>query len=201
MQLGRVGIPLLVMGSLSWAQRTPVRPEFEVAAIKPAPTCHSRGTTGRSAAAFVVPVNVSLPPGLLLLPCITTLGLIESAYGTFGEGHLGGARRATVYGGPPSIDSDFYSSQAKAGCKYSRSSFERRYVESSARRQIQTKNPSREERPADLLADNCEERCQARQSRGRQLYSHGVSGACAITCRGNAVWISDRNPDARWFRY
>lgn len=74
---------LVALGGLllppAWGQgqpAAPARPQFDVASLKPNNGCESTPRVG----------NLSPSPGRLEMPCVTLQGLLQSAYGTFGDG-------------------------------------------------------------------------------------------------------------------
>jgi uncharacterized protein (TIGR03435 family) len=83
--------------------QVPVRPAFEVGAIKPAGGC-GNGFGGSGAP----------EPGRLHLPCAQLRVLVQIAYGMFADGATQSPVRTEVLGGPAWADSDLYDINAKA---------------------------------------------------------------------------------------
>src|SRR5581483_8066210 len=81
------------------------RPRFDVASIKPNPGCEGIPRAG----------NLSPSPGRLELPCINLANLLQTAFGTFGDGQTINPRPLEMKGGPGWMSSEFYSVSAKAG--------------------------------------------------------------------------------------
>jgi uncharacterized protein (TIGR03435 family) len=84
---------------------TPARPQFEVASLKPNNGCEN--TPPRSG-----PLSPS--PGRLEMPCVTLQGLIQTAYGTFGDGATIDPQPLHMEGGPAWMRSERFSLSAKA---------------------------------------------------------------------------------------
>jgi len=80
------------------------RPQFEVASLKPNNGCGN--TPIRSG-------NLAPSPGRLEMPCITLQGLMQTAYGTFGNGVSVNREVLHVEGLPAWARSEFYSLSAK----------------------------------------------------------------------------------------
>ena len=77
-------------------------PEFEVASIKANPGCDSRqGGRGGS-------------PGRLTMECVTVASLVQTAYGTFADGHSLNQRILRILDEPAWIGSEVYAIEAKA---------------------------------------------------------------------------------------
>lgn len=77
-------------------------PEFEAASIKPNPGCDGR--QGRSGGG----------PGRLNMECVTLASLVQTAYGTFADGHSLNPRILRIMDGPGWINSEVYAIEAKA---------------------------------------------------------------------------------------
>jgi uncharacterized protein (TIGR03435 family) len=84
------------------SQTQPNAPEFEVASIKPNPGCDNRQGRGGGG------------PGRLNMECVTVASLIQTAYGTFADGHSLNPRILRIMDGPGWIDSEVYAIEAKA---------------------------------------------------------------------------------------
>ena len=82
----------------------PARPQFEVASLKPNNGCENTPRSG----------NLSPSPGRLEMPCVTLQSLIQSAFGTFGDGVSINAQPLHMEGGPSWMRSEHYSLTAKA---------------------------------------------------------------------------------------
>jgi uncharacterized protein (TIGR03435 family) len=95
---------LLLQGVRGQQQRAAARPQFEVASLKPNNGCEN---SPRSA-------NLSPSPGRLEMPCVTLAGLLQSAFGTFGDGVSVDTEPLHMEGGPSWMRSEYYSLSAKA---------------------------------------------------------------------------------------
>jgi uncharacterized protein (TIGR03435 family) len=100
---------LLAVAVLSPAARgqkqpAPARPQFEVASLKPNNGCENTPRAG----------NLSPSPGRLEMPCVNLQGLIQAAFGTFGDGVSINAQPIHMEGGPSWMQSEHYSLSAKA---------------------------------------------------------------------------------------
>lgn len=82
----------------------PRRPQFEVASLKPNNGCENNPRGG----------NLSPAPGRLEIPCVTLQGLIQSAYGTFGDGVSINTQPLHMEGLPSWATSEHYSLSAKS---------------------------------------------------------------------------------------
>lgn len=82
----------------------PARPQFEVASLKPNNGCENTPRSG----------NLSPSPGRLEMPCVTLQSLIQSAFGTFGDGVSINAQPLRTEGGPSWMRSEHYSLSAKS---------------------------------------------------------------------------------------
>jgi len=90
-----------------WSQQqsvAPARPQFEVASLKPNNGCENTPRLG----------HLSPSPGRLEMPCVTLQSLIQSAYGTFGDGVSINAQPLHTEGGPSWMRSEHYSLSAKS---------------------------------------------------------------------------------------
>jgi uncharacterized protein (TIGR03435 family) len=83
----------------------PARPHFEVASLKPNDGCEN------TPPGFG---KLSPSPGRLEMPCITLAGLLQSAFGTFGDGVSINTQPLHMEGGPSWMRSEYYSLLAKA---------------------------------------------------------------------------------------
>jgi uncharacterized protein (TIGR03435 family) len=92
---------LLFSAARSQAQS---RPQFEVASLKPNNGCENTPRAG----------NLSPSPGRLEMPCVTLQSLIQSAFGTFGDGVSINTQPLHTEGGPSWMLSEHYSLSAKA---------------------------------------------------------------------------------------
>jgi uncharacterized protein (TIGR03435 family) len=101
---GRLLIVVLAVGApyTTQSQTQSSAHEFEVASIKPNPGCDSRQGRGGGG------------PGRLNMECVTLASLIQTAYGTFADGHNLNPRILRVIDGPGWIDSEVYAIEAKA---------------------------------------------------------------------------------------
>jgi uncharacterized protein (TIGR03435 family) len=79
-------------------------PQFEVASLKPNNGCENIPHVG----------NFSPSPGRLKMPCVTLQSLIQTAYGTFGDGVSVNTQPLHIEGGPPWMESEHYSLLAKS---------------------------------------------------------------------------------------
>jgi uncharacterized protein (TIGR03435 family) len=85
-----------------WSQK----PQFEVASVKPSTGCENMpGPRVR---------NFSPSPGRLEMPCVSLQSLIQTAYGTFGDGVSANPQPLRIEGGPAWMGSEYYSVSAKA---------------------------------------------------------------------------------------
>jgi len=84
------------------SQTQTTAPAFEVASIKPNPGCDSH--QGMSAAG----------PGRLNMECVTLASLVQTAYGTFADGHSLSQRILRIVDGPGWTNSEVYAVDAKA---------------------------------------------------------------------------------------
>jgi uncharacterized protein (TIGR03435 family) len=82
----------------------PARGQFEVASLKPNPDCENAPRAG----------NLSPSPGRLEMPCVTLAGLLQAAFGTFGDGVSINTQPLHMEGGPAWMQSEHYSLSAKA---------------------------------------------------------------------------------------
>ena len=93
-----------------WAQNSQPggahRPSFEVASIKPNPGCENKPQTG--------PRTFTPSPDRLEIWCNTLRMLIQTAYGTFGDGVTINPQPLHIEGGPSWMQSEYYSVSAKA---------------------------------------------------------------------------------------
>lgn len=91
----------------SWSQGEPpatTRPQFEVASLKPNNGCENNPRAR----------NLSPSPGRLEMPCVTLQSLLQSAFGTFGDGATINTQPLPMEGGPAWMQSEFFSLSAKA---------------------------------------------------------------------------------------
>jgi uncharacterized protein (TIGR03435 family) len=91
-----------------WSQERSVaspRPQFEVASLKPNNGCENTPPGRR---------NLSPSPGRLEIPCVTLAGLLQYAFGTFGDGVSINTQPLHMEGGPSWMQSEYYSVLAKA---------------------------------------------------------------------------------------
>jgi bla regulator protein blaR1 len=82
----------------------PPRPQFEVASIRPNPGCENKPRWG----------VFSPSPNLLEMPCVNLKSLIQTAFGTFGDGITINPQPLHMEGGPSWMNSQYYSLSAKA---------------------------------------------------------------------------------------
>lgn len=102
--VGRAALGILFLPA-AWSQQvSATRPQFEVAALKPNNGCETIPRAG----------NLSPSPGRLEMPCVTLGNLIQSAYGTFGDGVSINSQPLHVEGGPAWMQSEHYSLSAKS---------------------------------------------------------------------------------------
>ena len=94
---------LLLSAARSQEQSAPARPQFEVASLKPNNGCENTPRVG----------NLSPSPGRLEMPCVTLQSLIQSAFGTFGDGVSINTQPLHMEGGPSWMPSEHYSLSAK----------------------------------------------------------------------------------------
>jgi uncharacterized protein (TIGR03435 family) len=98
---------LVIVGVLlwqcAWGQEPPAA-QFEVASLKPNPGCENTPRAG----------NLRPSPGRLEMPCVTLQGLLQSAFGTFGDGVNVNPQPLPMEGGPSWMRSEHYSLSAKA---------------------------------------------------------------------------------------
>jgi uncharacterized protein (TIGR03435 family) len=99
-----VAVALLASALRGQGQTAP-RPQFEVASLKPNNGCED---------APPGPMNPNVSPGRLDLPCISLRGLIQAAYGTFGDGQTINPQPLPIDGLPQWAQSEYYSLEAKA---------------------------------------------------------------------------------------
>ena len=92
-----LSIPMLVA-------QTAERPKFDVASLKPNNGCETIPRRG----------NLSPSPGRLEMPCVTLQGLIQSAYGTFGDGATVNTQPLRTEGAPGWAQTEYYNLAAKA---------------------------------------------------------------------------------------
>ena len=92
-----IGMPYTAQSQIQSAA-----PEFEVASIKPNPGCDSRQGRGGGG------------PGRLNMECVTVASLVQTAYGTFADGHSLNPRILRIVDEPGWIDSEVYAIEAKA---------------------------------------------------------------------------------------
>ena len=97
-----VAMALMAPAIRSQGQPQP-RPQFEVASLKPNNGCENTPRSG----------NLAPSPGRLEMPCITLQGLMQTAYGTFGNGVSVNREVLHVEGLPAWARSEFYSLSAK----------------------------------------------------------------------------------------
>jgi uncharacterized protein (TIGR03435 family) len=94
----------LLLLPVAWSQgepAAPARPQFEVASLKPNNRCENAPRAG----------NLSPSPGRLEMPCVTLQSLLQSAFGTSGDGATINTQR-----GRTGVDAvRIYSLSAKAG--------------------------------------------------------------------------------------
>lgn len=79
-------------------------PHFEVASLKPNNGCQNTPRAG----------NLSPSPGRLEMPCVTLQNLIQSAYGTFGDGATVNPQPLHTEGGAPWMQSEYFALSAKS---------------------------------------------------------------------------------------
>ena len=79
-------------------------PQFDVASLKPNNGCENTFRGG----------NLSPSPGRLEMPCVTLQSLIQTAFGTFGDGTSVNPQPLHTEGGPSWVKSEHYSLTAKA---------------------------------------------------------------------------------------
>ncbi len=96
--------PIAAVMLLAPAAWTQPRPQFEVASLKPNPGCENMPRSG----------SFFPSPGRLEMACVTLAGLIQAAYGTFGDGAAINTQPLHVEGGPSWMQSEYYSLSAKA---------------------------------------------------------------------------------------
>ncbi|HTA44466.1 MAG TPA: M56 family metallopeptidase [Bryobacteraceae bacterium] len=97
-------IAIGIMNAPAIRAQSAVRPQFEVASLKPNNGCENIPRAG----------NLSPSPGLLEMPCVTLQGLIQAAYGTFRNGATIDFGLLQMEGGPSWMQSEHYSLTAKA---------------------------------------------------------------------------------------
>jgi uncharacterized protein (TIGR03435 family) len=83
----------------------PARPQFEVASLKPNNGCENMARKAGS---------LSPSPGRLEMPCVTLRGMLQAAWGTFGDGVTINPQPLHVEGGPSWMQSEYYELTAKA---------------------------------------------------------------------------------------
>jgi uncharacterized protein (TIGR03435 family) len=92
-----------------WAQNSQPggahRPAFEVASIKPNPGCQNKPPKGGT---------FTPSPDRMEMPCVNLKSLIQTAYGTFGDGATVNPQPLHMEGGPSWMQAEFYSVSAKA---------------------------------------------------------------------------------------
>jgi uncharacterized protein (TIGR03435 family) len=87
-------------------ERTPAsRPQFETASLKPNDGCENTPSGFR---------KLSPSPGRLEMPCVTLADLLQSAFGTFGDGVSINTQPLHMEGGPAWMRSEYFSLLAKA---------------------------------------------------------------------------------------
>ena len=92
-----------------WGQERPqaaATPQFEVASLKLNKGCEKLPRAGAG--------NFSPSPGRLEMPCVNLQNLIQAAYGTFGDGVSVNTQPLHMEGGPPWMQSEYYSLSAKS---------------------------------------------------------------------------------------
>jgi uncharacterized protein (TIGR03435 family) len=94
----------LAMGMPMLSAQTAVRPQFEVASLKPNDGCENNFRGG----------NLSPSPGRLEMPCVNLQNLIQSAYGTFADGATINTQPIPTEGVPAWAKSEYYNLAAKA---------------------------------------------------------------------------------------
>jgi uncharacterized protein (TIGR03435 family) len=88
-----------------WSQeQSGARAQFEVASLKPNNGCESIPRSG----------NLSPSPGRLEMPCVNLQSLIQTAFGTFGDGVSVNPQPIHIEGGPSWMRSEYYRLSAKA---------------------------------------------------------------------------------------
>ncbi|MBV8907179.1 MAG: TIGR03435 family protein [Acidobacteriia bacterium] len=98
------GPAILAQSTVAGRGEQPRPSEFEVASLKPNPGCANNLRGG----------NLSPSPGRLEMTWVTLQSLIQSAYGTFGDGVTVNTQPLHMEGGPSWMRADFYSLSAKA---------------------------------------------------------------------------------------
>ncbi len=92
---------------IMWSQQQsgpPAHPQFEVASLKPNNGCE---TLPRKFS------NFSPSPGRLEMPCVSLQSLIQTAFGTFGDGVTVNTAPLHMRGGPSWMGSEYYALEAK----------------------------------------------------------------------------------------
>ena len=95
---------LVAIGVLRCQCQSAAAPQFEVASLKPNNGCENVRHVG----------NFSPSPGRLEMPCVTLEGLIQTAFGTFGDGVSVNTQPLHMEGGPSWMQSEHYSLLAKS---------------------------------------------------------------------------------------
>lgn len=85
-------------------QQSVALPQFEVASVKLNPRCENGFRGG----------NLSPSPGRLEMPCVTLESLLQTAYGTFGDGMTINTEPLHMEGGPAWLRSERYAVSAKS---------------------------------------------------------------------------------------
>lgn len=99
-----VGVLMLQAAPGQERSAAPPKPQFEVASLKPNNGCQDIPRSG----------NLSPSPGRLAMPCVNLQGLIQAAFGTFGDGVSINTQPLRTEGDPSWMQSEFYSLSAKA---------------------------------------------------------------------------------------
>ena len=96
----------LVLSLPARSQQNPAaKAQFEVASLKPAGGCENAPRR---------PQSLTPSPDRLEMPCVTLQSLIQTAFGTFGDGATINSQPLPTEGGPSWMRSEYYTLSAKA---------------------------------------------------------------------------------------